>query len=138
MRLEQIIDESILRVETIDMQPFRCIYACMKPEVYTALANENRRKLLDCLFEKNGQSLSELCDGIDMSRQAVTKHLKTCEAANLVSVKWHGREKLHFLNPIPLAEIVHRWVGRFEDARLEMLVELKHESESKEKKRHAI
>jgi len=101
----------------------------MKPDVFKALAVERRRYLLDCLREKNGQSLSQLCSGLDMSRQAVTKHLKILEAANLVSVKWHGREKLHYLNSVPLAEIVHRWIGSFEDARLEMLLDLRNEVE---------
>lgn len=110
----------------------------MKPDIFKALADESRRDLLDRLFEDNGQSLKQLCSGMDMSRQAVTKHLKILENANLVSIAWQGREKLHFLNPVPLAEIVHRWVGRFEDARLAMLVDLKHESEAKEEKRHAL
>ena len=110
----------------------------MKDDVFKALADDSRRKLLDRLFEENGQSLHQLCLGMDMSRQAVSKHLKILEAANLVSVNWQGREKRHFLNPVPLAEIVHRWVGRFEDARLERLVDLKHESEHKEESRHAL
>lgn len=104
----------------------------MKTDVFKALADESRRNLLDRLRDQNGQSLSRLCNGLDMSRQAVTKHLKILETANLVSVKWRGREKLHYLNPIPLAEIVHRWVGSFEDARLEMLLDLRNESELKE------
>jgi len=110
----------------------------MKSDVFKALADENRRNLLDRLYKRNGQSLSQLCIEMHISRQAVTKHLKILEAANLVSVTWQGREKLHYLNPIPLAEIVHRWVGRFEDARLEILVDLKHDSEAKEKNRNAL
>jgi len=110
----------------------------MQYDVFKALADESRRNLLDRLREKNGQSLSRLCNGLDMSRQAVTKHLKILEAANLVSVTWHGREKLHFLNPIPLAEIVHRWIGTFEDARLEMLLELKNETELKEENKNVL
>jgi len=106
----------------------------MQHDVFKALADENRRNLLDRLFEDNGQSLNQLCSGMNMSRQAVTKHLKILETANLLTVTWQGREKLHYLNPVPLAEIVHRWVGRFEDVRLEMLVDLKHESEIKEKR----
>ena len=112
--------------------------AIMKSDVFKALADKSRRNLLDQLYENNGQSLRQLCSDINMSRQAVTKHLKILEAANLVSVSWQGREKLHFLNPVPLAEIVHRWIGRFEDARLEMLVNLKHESEIKEENRNAL
>ena len=112
--------------------------AIMKSDVFKALADKSRRNLLDQLYENNGQSLRQLCSDMNMSRQAVTKHLKILEAANLVSVSWQGREKLHFLNPVPLAEIVHRWIGRFEDARLEMLVNLKHESEIKEENRNAL
>ena len=110
----------------------------MKSDVFKALADESRRFLLDRLFEHNGQSLTELSAGLKMSRQAVTKRLKILEAANLISVAWQGREKLHYLNPVPLAEIVHRWVGRFEDVRLEMLVDLKNESERKEEQRNAL
>ena len=73
--------------------------------------------MLDRLFEDNGQSLNQLCSGMKISRQAVTKHLKILETANLLSVTWQGREKIHYLNPVPLAEIVRRWVGRFEDVR---------------------
>jgi DNA-binding transcriptional ArsR family regulator len=100
-------------------------------DVFKALADESRRNLLDQLFDKNGQTLGQLTQSLDMSRQAVTKHLKILEAANLISVRWHGREKLHFINPVPLAEIVHRWVGRFEEARLDMLLDLKSQSETK-------
>jgi DNA-binding transcriptional ArsR family regulator len=100
-------------------------------DVFKALADESRRNLLDQLFDKNGQTLGQLTQSLDMSRQAVTKHLKILEAANLISVRWHGREKLHFINPAPLAEIVHRWVGRFEEARLDMLLDLKSQSETK-------
>ena len=110
----------------------------MKSDVFKALADESRRFLLDQLFEHNGQSLTELSAGLKMSRQAVTKHLKILEAANLISVAWQGREKLHYLNPVPLAEIVHRWVGRFEDVRLGMLIDLKNESERKEEQRNAL
>lgn len=106
----------------------------MEMDVFKALADESRRKFLDRLFEQNGQNLGQLCRGIDMSRQAVTKHLKILESANLVSVTWHGREKLHFINPVPLTEIVHRWIGRFEGVHLEMLSDLKHECELNEEK----
>lgn len=112
--------------------------AIMQNDVFKALADENRRNLLDELFEKNGQNLSQLCLTMKISRQAVTKHLKILENANLLSIHWEGREKLHYLNPVPLAEIVHRWVGRFEDVRLEMLVDLKNESERKEEKQNAL
>lgn len=107
-------------------------------DVFKALADETRRKLLDQLFDENGQTLAQLTKSMDMSRQAVTKHLKILEAANLISVQWQGREKFHFINPVPLAEIVHRWVGRFEEARLDMLVDLKTQSEMKERKRNGL
>lgn len=107
-------------------------------DVFKALADQSRRTLLDLLFDRNGQTLSELTQNLNMSRQAVSKHLKILETANLVNIHWHGREKLHYLNPIPLGEFVHRWVGRFEEARLERLVDLKTESETKEKKRHGL
>jgi len=106
-------------------------------DVFKALADESRRSLLDRLFEKNGQTLGELTAEMEMSRQAVSKHLGILEAANLVSVHWKGREKLHYLNPVPITEIVHRWVGQFEDVRLEMLADLKLEAESCEEKRRA-
>ncbi len=107
-------------------------------DVFKALADESRRALLDRLFEGNGQTLSELTAGMKMSRQAVSKHLRILEDANLVAVHWQGREKLHYLNPVPIAEIVHRWVGQFEDARLEMLADLKHVAEKqKERRRRA-
>ncbi len=109
-------------------------------DVFAALADETRRLLLDRLFSDNGQSLGELCANLDMSRQAVTKHLRILEAANLVSIHWQGREKLHYLNPVPLGDIVHRWVGKFEDARVEALTDFKEQIEkpltkSQEKRR---
>ena len=81
------------------MQPFGCIYSKPVDNVFKALADPNRRKLLDELHKNNGQSLSELCEHLDMTRQAVTKHLALLEAANLVAIVWRGREKLHYLNP---------------------------------------
>ena len=94
-------------------------------KVFKALADTSRRHLLDRLREKNGQTLSELCEGHDMSRQALTKHLNQLEAANLVVTKWRGREKLHYLNPVPIQEIHTRWIGRFEEGRLQALNNLK-------------
>jgi DNA-binding transcriptional ArsR family regulator len=94
-------------------------------DVFKALADPTRRRLLDRLFEKNGQTLGELCEKLAMSRQAVTKHLKILEGANLVAVKWSGREKLHYLNPVPINEIAERWIGKFERGRLRVLAELK-------------
>lgn len=99
-------------------------------DVFAALADSTRRALLDRLFIKNGQSLTDLHDGMTMSRQAVAKHLHILETANLVSVHWQGREKLHYLNPVPLADIVHRWVGKFEDARVAALTDFKQQVES--------
>jgi DNA-binding transcriptional ArsR family regulator len=93
--------------------------------VFRALADESRRALLDRLFAKNGQTLGELCDGLSMTRQAVSKHLAILESANLVSTRKIGRNKLHFLNPVPIHEIAGRWIGKFERARLDALSELK-------------
>jgi DNA-binding transcriptional ArsR family regulator len=94
-------------------------------EVFKALADPTRRRLLDRLFESNGQTLGDLCAGLSMSRQAVTKHLKVLEEANLVAVVWSGREKLHYLNPVPIHEIAERWIGKFERGRLRLLADLK-------------
>jgi DNA-binding transcriptional ArsR family regulator len=94
-------------------------------EVFKALADRSRRKLLDELFKSNGQTLGELCKGLDMSRQAVTKHLRILEEAKLVATIWRGREKLHFLNPVPLHEIYERWIGKYEGHRLQALSDLK-------------
>jgi DNA-binding transcriptional ArsR family regulator len=93
--------------------------------VFRALADESRRQLLDRLHEKNGQTLGELCEGLDMSRQAVTKHLDILEAANLVATQKRGREKLHFINPVPIFDIADRWIGKFERGRLRVLSDLK-------------
>ena len=93
--------------------------------VFRALADRSRRKLLDRLRADNGQTLGELCKGLAMSRQAISKHLGILEAANLVSVHWQGREKLHYLNPVPLHEIYERWIGKFERQRLRALHDLK-------------
>ena len=94
-------------------------------EVFKALADSSRRKLLDELFKSNGRTLGELCGHLDMTRQAVTKHLVILEAANLVAVRWKGREKLHYLNPMPLHEISERWIGKYERGRLQALSDLK-------------
>src|ERR1700722_11456305 len=99
-------------------------------KVFKALADPGRRQLLDRLHADNGQSLGELCEHLEMTRQAVTKHLKLLEAANLVVVVWHGREKLHFLNPVPILEIADRWIGKFERGRLRVLADLKKKLET--------
>ncbi|MHB1668379.1 MAG: ArsR/SmtB family transcription factor [Thiomonas sp.] len=93
--------------------------------VFRALADASRRRLLDSLHRKNGQNLGELCQGLAMSRQAVAKHLSILEQANLVSIQWQGREKLHFINPVPIHDIAERWIGKFERTRLAALSALK-------------
>ena len=94
-------------------------------KVFKALGDPSRRKLLDQLHAHNGQTLSELCAHLDMTRQAVTKHLALLEAANLVVTVWHGREKLHYLNPVPMQEIYDRWINKYEHHRMRALSELK-------------
>ncbi len=94
-------------------------------KVFKALADAGRRKLLDRLHADNGQTLGELCGNLDMSRQAVTKHLKLLEDANLVATLRRGREKLHYLNPVPILEIADRWIGKYERGRLRALADLK-------------
>ena len=101
--------------------------------VFKALADRSRRKLLDRLHRSNGQTLSELCEHLDMTRQAVTKHLLLLEKANLISVVWRGREKLHYLNPVPLHEIYERWIGKYEGHRLQALSDLKQGLEQNDK-----
>ncbi|WP_328773682.1 ArsR/SmtB family transcription factor [Streptomyces sp. NBC_00286] len=98
-------------------------------QVFKALSDGTRRRLLDRLHEHNGQTLGELCARIDMSRQSVTQHLAVLEAANLVSTVWRGREKLHYLNPVPLHEIQERWIDKFERPRLRALSALKRRAE---------
>lgn len=88
-----------------------------------------RRDLLDRLFANNGQTLGQLCERMDMTRQAVTKHLRILEAANLVVTLRRGREKLHYLNPVPIHEISERWIGKYERGRLAALADLKRQLE---------
>src|SRR6266478_5576967 len=94
-------------------------------KVFKALADPTRRKLLDRLSAENGQTLSELCERLAMTRQAVTKHLVLLEDANLVATLKRGREKLHYLNPVPIHEIAERWIGKFERPRLDALSAMK-------------
>ena len=94
-------------------------------QVFKALADPCRRQLLDRLHAENGQTLGQLCGRMGMTRQAVTKHLKVLEGASLVVPVWRGREKLHYLNPVPIHEIAERWVGKFERGRLRALADLK-------------
>jgi DNA-binding transcriptional ArsR family regulator len=94
--------------------------------VFKALADASRRELLDALHAGNGQTLGELCEHLDMSRQAVSKHLAVLEDAALIATIKRGREKLHYLNPVPIHEIAERWIGKFERGRLRALSDLKH------------
>jgi len=97
--------------------------------VFKALGDPTRRKLLDLLCERNGQTLGQLCEGLTMTRQSATQHLEILEAANLISTARRGREKLHFLNPVPLHDIYERWVRKFEREKLRLLHDLKRELE---------
>lgn len=106
--------------------------------VFKALADASRRELLDRLRAENGQTLGELCarlakSGAHMTRQAVSKHLAILEDANLVATVKRGREKLHYLNPVPIHEIGERWISKFERVRLEALSELKKQAEAGDK-----
>ena len=115
------------------MQPFSCILLSVLNAVFKALADESRRKLLDELHQSNGRTLTQLCEPLDMSRQAVAKHLELLESANLVATVWRGREKLHYLNPVPLHEIYERWIGKYERDRLQALSDLKKGLEANQK-----
>jgi len=97
--------------------------------VFKALADPGRRKLLDRLFESSGLTLGQLCDEMGMTRQAVSQHLALLEEANLVVTTWRGREKLHFLNPVPIHEIYDRWVKKFERRSMKALDQLKKQLE---------
>ncbi len=105
-------------------------------DVFRALADASRRELLDQLYAHNGQTLNELCarlaaSGASMTRQAVSKHLAILEGANLVATVRRGREKLHYLNPVPIHDIAERWIGKYERHRLSALAELKRGLEAK-------
>ena len=100
-------------------------------KVFKALADPSRRQLLDRLRRKSGLTLNDLCEKHAMSRQAVTKHLALLEEANLVVTQWHGREKRHYLNPMPISDIYTRWIGRFEQGRVAALQNLKQALEEK-------
>lgn len=93
--------------------------------IFKALASPARRRLLDALRARNGQTLGELCTHLDMTRQAVTQHLRRLEGANLVATTRRGREKLHYLNPVPIHEIYERWIVKYEWQRLDALRDLK-------------
>jgi DNA-binding transcriptional ArsR family regulator len=118
------------------MQPFGCILIIVVMDevlndVFRALADPTRRALLDALYARNGQTLGELCDGMEMSRQAVAKHIVLLEDANLVASVRRGREKLHYLNPVPIHEIGERWISKYDRGRLAALSALKKALESK-------
>lgn len=102
-------------------------------KVFKALADPSRRRLLDLLHAENGQTLGQLCEHLDMTRQAVTQHLDLLETANLVTTTWRGREKLHYLNPVPLQQIYDRWIRKFERRRLSALRDLKRKLEEKDR-----
>lgn len=102
-------------------------------KVFKALGDPSRRKLLDLLCEENGQTLGQLCENLDMARQSATQHLDLLEAANLISTVKRGREKRHFINPVPLHEVYERWVKKFEQQRLSLLHDLKTELEGNSK-----
>ena len=97
--------------------------------VFKALADPTRRLLLDRLRQRDGQTLGELCSALSMARQSASQHLAVLEAANLLSTSWHGREKLHHLNPVPLHEMQERWIDRFERPRLRALSAIRHSAE---------
>jgi DNA-binding transcriptional ArsR family regulator len=100
--------------------------------VFRALADPSRRLLLDRLFIKNGQTLSDLCDGLEMTRQAVSKHLRILEEANLIATRRRGRDKLHSLNPVPIHQIADRWINKYERVQLRALTDLKQALETPE------
>lgn len=112
MLLSTQVDQHVHNMDDID-------------KVFKALADSNRRELLDRLHAKNGQTLNELCQDLGMARQSVTQHLGLLEAANLVTTQRQGREKLHFINPVPIHDIYMRWIGKFDTARLDALHNLK-------------
>ena len=105
------------------MQLFSCILTM--DAIFKALADPTRRALLDRLFTEQGQTLTGLIDGLDMRRQSAAKHLAVLEDAGLVSCQWQGREKLHYLNPVPIAEINHRWLDKFSGERAAAILNLR-------------
>ena len=115
------------------MQVFTCLLYGVEDieKVFKALADSSRRALLDALYTRNGQTLGQLCEQHDMTRQAVTQHLAILVAANLVVTIRQGREKLHYLNPVPLHEIYERWIEKFERHRIGAVRDLKHLREAR-------
>ena len=98
--------------------------------LFKALADPSRRSLLDLLHAHDGRTLGELCEHLHMTRQGVAQHLGVLESAQLVTTTWRGREKLHFLNPVPLQDIYERWIAKFEQTRLRALSDLKRRLEN--------
>ena len=98
-------------------------------KVFKALADASRRELLDRLHAGNGQTLGQLCAHLEMTRQAVTKHLTLLEEANLVVTIWRGREKLHYLNPVPIHAIAERWISKYQRGLVQALADLKKQLE---------
>ncbi|MDB6010382.1 MAG: ArsR family transcriptional regulator [Gammaproteobacteria bacterium] len=123
-----------LDMQVIDCVSFMQVNDCMnQPDLlFKALADSSRRKLLDLLYANDGQTLGQLCEHLNMTRQSVTQHLDVLEAANLVATRRRGREKLHFLNPVPLQDIYERWIAKFERPRLKALHDLKRHLEGEE------
>jgi DNA-binding transcriptional ArsR family regulator len=118
------------------MQVFACIFEQQAgkdrmdaDKVFKALGDPTRRKLLDLLCERNGQTLGQLCEQLEMTRQSTTQHLGLLEDANLVTTQRRGREKLHFINPVSLHDVYERWIRKFEMQRLRLLHDLKHSLE---------
>ena len=117
------------------MQVFTCLLLGMinaeelEDRVFKALADSSRRKVLDLLAAQNGQTLTALCEALDMRRQSATQHIQILIESNLVSTVWKGREKLHFINPVPIHAVYERWVRKFEEQRLSLLHQLKQELE---------
>lgn len=101
-------------------------------DVFRALADPTRRLLLDRLYDTGGQTLTELIDGLDMRRQSAAKHLAILEGAGLISCQWHGREKRHYLNPLPIAEISRRWIDKFSGDKATAILKLKNTLEERD------
>jgi DNA-binding transcriptional ArsR family regulator len=114
------------------MEPNGSLFQMDDDAVFKALADASRRQLLDRLYRKNGQTLGELCEGLNMTRQAVAKHLAILKKANLLSWKRDGRERIHFINPVPIHDITERWIRKFEQPRLHGLAKLKRNLEGKD------
>jgi DNA-binding transcriptional ArsR family regulator len=112
------------------MQLFGCMIAM--DTIFKALADPTRRALLDRLFTQQGQTLNELIDGLDMRRQSAAKHVVILENAGLVHCRWQGREKLHYLNPVPIAEISRRWLDKFSGDRAAAILNLRDALEEKD------